>query len=79
MEPDDRDAYRIPEFCRRHSISPSKYFQLAAAGEGPRVMRIGKRVVISREAAADWRLAREAASKGAAECCESQARAASAA
>jgi hypothetical protein len=60
MENAERDAYTIPEFCRRHGFSQSKYFQMAAAGEGPRVMHVGKRVLISREAGADWRRAREA-------------------
>jgi hypothetical protein len=59
MQTDDRDAFTIPEFCRRHGFSQSHYFALAAAGEGPRVMRVGKRVLISREAAADWRKLRE--------------------
>ena len=63
MPPDERDAYRIPEFCSRHGISPAMYFKLAAAGEGPRVMRVGKRVLISRETSAEWRRSREAAAK----------------
>jgi len=62
MQIEDRDAFTIPEFCRRHGFSQSKYFEIAAAGEGPRVMRVGKRVLISREAAGAWRRAREAAS-----------------
>jgi hypothetical protein len=67
MDNIERDAYTIPEFCRRHGFSQSKYFAIAAAGEGPRVMRVGKRVLISKEAAADWRRALEAESaKGAA-------------
>ena len=57
----ERDAFSIPEFCLRHGFSQAKYFQIAAAGEGPRVMRVGKRVLISKEAAADWRMSREAA------------------
>ena len=57
----EADAYSIPEFCRRHRFSPAKYFKIAAAGEGPRVMRVGKRVLISKESAAEWRRSREAA------------------
>ena len=55
MQNDDRDAFTISEFCRRHGFSVSHYFNLASEGRGPRVMRAGKRVLISREAAADWR------------------------
>ena len=60
MPNDDRDAYTIPEFCRRHGFSPSHYFAMAKEGRGPRVMRAGKQVLISREAAADWRFSLEA-------------------
>ncbi len=58
---EERDAYSIPEFCKRHGISPSFYFAEAKAGRGPRIMRVGTRVLISKEAAADWRRDRETA------------------
>ena len=65
--PDDddasADAYSIAEFCRRHAISESFYFALQAAGLGPRIMKVGSRVLISREAAAAWRRKREAAAR----------------
>ena len=51
----------IAEFCRRHNISPAFYFKLQQLGIGPRVMRIGRRILISNEAAAAWRREREAA------------------
>jgi len=31
---DDKDAYSIREFCRRHGISESFFFKLQARGEG---------------------------------------------
>jgi hypothetical protein len=55
------DCYSISEFCQRHNISVSFYFKLRAQGRGPRLLRLGSRVLISREAAADWRRAHEAA------------------
>jgi hypothetical protein len=65
--PDDddaaADAYSIAEFCRRHAISQSFYFALQASGKGPRTMKLGGRVLISREAAAAWRRQRERAAK----------------
>ena len=64
--PDDdggADACSIPTFCRRHHISESFYHKLKAMGLGPATMRIGRRVLISSEAAAAWRRAREANSK----------------
>jgi hypothetical protein len=57
--PDDIDAMSIPEFCRRHGLSQWMYFQLQQRGEGPRTMKVGGRVYISREAAAQWRRLRE--------------------
>jgi hypothetical protein len=54
--PDDTiDAFSIPEFCRRHQISESYYHKLKNQGLGPTTMRLGRRILISREAAARWR------------------------
>jgi hypothetical protein len=54
------DAYSIPVFCARHGISERFYFKLKAGGRGPTEMRLGNRVLISREAAVRWRAEREA-------------------
>src|SRR5262245_29279774 len=54
-------AYTIKEFCEAHRISIAFYYVMKDAGWGPREMRAGTRVLISHEAAADWRRAREAA------------------
>ncbi len=56
---DSKDAYSIPEFCQRLGISNSFYFKMQTEGRGPRVMRVGHRVLISKEAAAEWRRERE--------------------
>jgi len=63
--PDDApaDAYSIAQFCKRHAISQSFYFALQAAGLGPRTMKVGGRVLVSREAAAAWRRRRERAAR----------------
>ena len=53
-------AYTIKKFCEAHSISQSFYFKLKSLGLAPREMRLGTRVLITQEAAADWRRAREA-------------------
>jgi predicted DNA-binding transcriptional regulator AlpA len=60
---DESDAYSILEFCRRHGLSRSAFYNALKAGEGPRLMRVGTRVMISREAAAEWRRDREAATE----------------
>jgi hypothetical protein len=56
---EERDAYSIDEFCRRHGISRGTYYNLKTRGLGPREARAMSRVIISVEAAADWRRQRE--------------------
>jgi hypothetical protein len=52
-------AYSIAEFAWLHGISVDHYFRMARLGQGPRVMKVGHRSLISRESAADWRRERE--------------------
>jgi hypothetical protein len=59
----DALALSITGFCRAHGISESMYFKIRAQGLGPREMIVGTRKLISQEAAAEWRAAREAAPK----------------
>jgi hypothetical protein len=60
---DDADAFSISEFCRRNRISVQLFYKLKPQGVMPRTFRLGARVLISREAAAQWRREREAASQ----------------
>jgi hypothetical protein len=54
-------AYSIDQFCIAHgNICRASYYNMKKAGKGPREMRVGSRVLISQEAAAEWRRAREA-------------------
>jgi predicted DNA-binding transcriptional regulator AlpA len=52
---DDADAYTIEEFCQRHRMSRAGYYKLRNQGRTPVEMRLGSKVLISREAAAEWR------------------------
>jgi hypothetical protein len=52
-------AYTIREFCEAHRISETMFFKLRNAGLGPREMRVLRKVIISIEAAAEWRRERE--------------------
>jgi len=52
---ENRDAYSIDEFCRRHGISHGTYYNLKNLGLGPREGGAMTRVLISRESAASWR------------------------
>lgn len=53
-------VYTINEFCSAHRISPAMYYILKNDDKGPRELRVGSRRLITFEAAADWRSAREA-------------------
>src|SRR5882762_5799428 len=50
----DLAAYSIPEFCRRHAISRSTYYNLKRLGEAPRETRVRRRILITAKSAATW-------------------------
>jgi hypothetical protein len=52
-------AYSIKQFCLAHALSEAMYFKLKALGLGPDEMEVGRRRIISIEAAARWRAKRE--------------------
>lgn len=52
-------AYSIKEFCDAHGISIAYYYVLRKSKLTPREMKVGRRFLISQEAAADWRRERE--------------------
>jgi predicted DNA-binding transcriptional regulator AlpA len=56
------DAYSIPQFCAAHGISRAMFYKILNDGTGPRVMKVGSRTMVSREAATRWRREREEAS-----------------
>ena len=53
------DAFSIPEFCKRNGISVQLFYKNKTVM--PATFRVGSRVLISREAAAQWRAERTAA------------------
>jgi len=57
-----RTAYSIPEFCAANDISEGFYRKLRDQGLAPRETRVLRRVLITVEAADEWRREREAAS-----------------
>jgi hypothetical protein len=61
---DAADCFTICEFCSRHRISERLYYLLREQGRGPAELRLGTKVLISKEAAARWRRAIEAEAVG---------------
>jgi predicted DNA-binding transcriptional regulator AlpA len=53
--PVNRAAYTIDEFCIAHRISRRTFYDLIDRGDGPKLMRIGSKKLVSAEAAAKWR------------------------
>jgi hypothetical protein len=54
-------AMSIKTFCALHAISEDQFFKMQREKWGPTVMHVGKRTLISHEAATAWRRAREQA------------------
>ena len=52
--------YKIEEWCEKRRISRAYYYILRNEGRGPRELRYGRKVTITREADAEWQKAREA-------------------
>jgi hypothetical protein len=55
LPPVPRLALSIRQFCTAIGISEAKYFELKSRGRGPVEMHVSRRVLITPEAAADWR------------------------
>jgi hypothetical protein len=60
-------CYSLATFAAAHLISEAFLHKLRAQGLGPREMKVGRRTLISFEAAAAWRAERERAAATAAE------------
>jgi predicted DNA-binding transcriptional regulator AlpA len=53
-------AYSIDQFCRAYGVGRDMYYAMLKNGTAPQCMTIGKRRLISLDAAARWQEAREA-------------------
>ncbi len=49
------EAYGVQQFCYAHNLGRATFYSLVKQGRGPRLMKIGRRTLISREAAEEWR------------------------
>ena len=50
-----KHTYTIPQFCDGHNLSRTHFYALLKEGKGPRLMKVGRRSLISAESAAAWR------------------------
>ena len=56
VSPHDPETYTVEEFCRRHNMSRSYFYEvLLPIGAAPAMTTLGRHRSITREAAAAWR------------------------
>ena len=55
----ERRAFSLNGFCEAHGISRAMFYKLLKAGQAPRFAKIGSKILITTEAAAEWLRARE--------------------
>ncbi len=48
-------TYSVQDFCREHGISRGLFYKLLRQGLGPNIIKVGRRTLISQEAAREWR------------------------
>lgn len=53
-------AFTINDFCKAYSISRSLFYKLKDQDKAPKTFTLGKRVLISSEAAQEWQASMEA-------------------
>lgn len=57
-----KQSFSVQEFCNLNSISRAKFYLLIKECKAPKMMKIGRRRLISAESALNWRLRMEAES-----------------
>ena len=62
IEPPNVDAYSVKEFCSAFRISKPFFYAMLREGRAPVTFKLGRRRLISKEAAEQWRRDREAES-----------------
>jgi len=48
-------ASSVAHFCAEHGISRAFFYLLRARGDGPRIMKVGRRTLVTADAASEWR------------------------
>lgn len=57
------EVFSVAQFCSAYAVSRAKLYQILKAGTGPATFKLGRKTLISREAAEKWRRALEAAAQ----------------
>ena len=51
---DTPQTLSVNQFCKKFGISTSMFYKLGRQGKGPKILKIGKRTLITAEAAQAW-------------------------
>ncbi len=51
----EMETYSVETFCKAHGICKGHFYNLLSEGLGPNIIKLGRRTLISKEAAAEWR------------------------
>jgi predicted DNA-binding transcriptional regulator AlpA len=54
------EAISIPEFCEAHGISRAHFYNLMKRGLAPKTLVAGRRRLVSKQSACEWRQSMEA-------------------
>lgn len=49
------EAYSVQQFCNAHGFSRALFYKILKDGRGPKVVKLGRRTIITKESAAEWR------------------------
>ncbi|HZW20241.1 hypothetical protein [Noviherbaspirillum sp.] len=52
-----KPVFTIRQFCEDHDLSKAFFYKLVRNGLGPKVLKVGRRSMVTTEAAAEWRAA----------------------
>ena len=66
-QPVEPVARTVKQFCGANQISHVHFYELLKRGLGPRVMKVGRRTLITLHAEAEWHRRMEDATQGAAQ------------
>ena len=45
----------VNEFCQEHALSRAMFYKLLREGRGPKAVKLGRKTLVSGEAAQEWR------------------------
>ena len=50
-----KNSFSVNEFCFQENISRSMFYKICKLGLGPKILKVGRRTLITALSAAEWR------------------------